>query len=692
MQMVRKNGLSGVLVAVSLCICAATVALAANKHADTAEAGPAKPPTPEIESLELQPTSLTLSDGRDGRQVLVWGVTKDGRKFDLSDTATFTPDSDTVAISEGRYIYPAQAGEASVTVLAEGKEIKLPVKVTGAERPPVRFGRDVMPVMASVGCNAGTCHGSAKGKNGFKLSLRGYDAEYEYNALANDLLGRRVNRVQPDQSLMLLKPTAAVPHEGGKVLQVGSRQYNLIHEWIKEGVREEPDPGTARPNKLEVLPATVDLDLPGRTQRVVVIARYPDGTSRDVTRDAVLSSSNEEVAKIAQARITAIRRGEAAVLVRYEGTYAGVSISVMGDRAGFAWQPMPEYNYIDSFINHKLQKQKILPSDECTDGEFLRRVYLDLTGIVPTSEQSRAFLEDSTPGKEKRQKLVDHLMGSRDYVAFWSNKWADLLQCNAKTLGDQAVWSYREWIREAVATNKPYDQFVRQLITAQGSSLTNPSVNYYRSLKETGKMTEDISQTFLGVRFNCNKCHDHPFERWTQAQYYQFGAFFARVAFKPGRQPGEEVVYTDFKGGEVKNPRNDLPVDPHVPYGAEPDTDHARYRQAAFAAWLTSRDNPLFAKSFANRCWSYFFGRGIIDPVDDIRASNPPINPELLDALTKDFVEHHFDVQRLMRTIVMSRTYQLSIRTNKWNDDDKINFSHALPRRLSAEQMMDCIA
>src|SRR3954452_7126064 len=582
MQMVRKNGLSGVLVAVSLCICAATVAPAANKHVDTAEAGPAKPATPAIESLELQPSSLTLSDGRDGRQVLVWGGTKDGRKFDLRDTATFTPDSDSVTISEGRYVYPAQAGEVSVTVSAEGREIKLTVKVRGAGPPPVRFGRDVMPVMASVGCNQGTCHGSAKGKNGFKLSLRGYDADYDYNALANDLQGRRVNRVDPAMSLMLLKPAAVVPHEGGKVLQVGSRQYNLIHEWIKEGVHEEPDPGTARPNKLEVLPATVDLDLPGRTQRVVVVARYPDGTSRDVTRDAVLSSSNEEVAKIAQARITAIRRGEAAVLVRYEGTYAGVSILVMGDRAGFAWQPMPEYNYIDSFINHKLQKQKILPSDECTDAEFLRRVYLDLTGIVPTSEQSRAFLEDSTPSKEKRQKLVDRLMGSRDYVAFWSNKWADLLQCNAKTLGDQAVWSSREWIRESIATKKPYDQFVRQLITAQGSSLTNPSVNYYRTLKETGKMTEDISQTFLGVRFNCNKCHDHPFEKWTQNQYYQFGAFFARVAFKPGTRPGEEIVYSDYRGGEVKHPKTDMAVTPEVPYGAEPDLASARVRQEAF--------------------------------------------------------------------------------------------------------------
>jgi hypothetical protein len=671
---------------------AALSSRASARHEEAAEPTVAAPALPAITSLQLQPPSLNLSDGRDGRQVLVSGLTEDGHRFDLSDAATFTPDSDDLTISEGRYVYPKRAGEFTVTVAADGKEVKLAVKVNGADFPPVRFGREVMPLMASVGCNAGTCHGSAKGKNGFKLSLRGYDAEFDYNALVNDLQGRRVNRVEPAKSLMLLKPIGAVPHEGKQVVLPASRQYNLIYDWIKEGVQPEPSPGTAKPSSLEVLPAVVDLDLPGRSQRMIVLAHYADGTTRDVTRDAILSSSNIDVAKMDASKLTAIRRGEAAVLVRYEGNYASVTVSVMGDRQGFEWAAMPEYNFVDRHINAKLQKQQVLPSNECGDDEFVRRIYLDLTGIIPTVEQARTFIEDPAPSQEKRLHLIDRLIGSPDYVAYWSNKWADLLQCNAKALGDKPVWAYREWIRQSIAQNKPYDQFVREIISAQGGALENPAVNYYRSLRETTKMTEDVSQTFLGVRFNCNKCHDHPFERWTQNQYYQFGAFFARVAFKPGRQPGDEIVYSDFKATEVKHPKTDLAVDPQVPYGAEPDLAAARSRQDAFAHWLASRDNPLFARSYANRVWSYFFGRGIIEPVDDIRAGNPPVNPELLDALTEEFLKSNFNVQSLVRTIVTSRTYQLSVKTNQWNEDDKLNFSHALPRRLTAEQMMDAIA
>ena len=662
------------------------------KKAEPVESGPARPPLPAIESLQIEPASLTLDDGRNARQVLVWGLTKDGQKFDLSDEATFTSDSPIVTVDTDRFVTPKQAGDGSVTISAAGKEAKLPVTVRKAEEPPVRFTRDVMPMLASVGCNAGTCHGAAKGRNGFKLSLRGYDPEFDYNALVNELQGRRVNRVEPARSLMLLKPTAQVPHEGGHVLNVGTRRYNVLLEWITQGAKYEPDPGTARPVSLELVPKEAALDLPGRTQRLIVLAHYPDGSVRDVTRDAVISSNSIEIAAIKGNEITGLRRGEASILVRFEGNYAALNVSIMGDRTGFAFGPMPQYNFVDQFINAKLEKMKILPSDECTDADFVRRIYLDLTGLVPTAEQARKFVEDQSPSQEKRKKLVDELLGGKDFVDFWSNKWADLLQCNSKTLGEEGVWVFREWLREAVAQNMPYDQFARTLVTAEGSSFDNPPVNYMRTLRETGKITEDVSQTFLGVRFNCNKCHDHPFERWTLDQYYQFGAFFARVAFKPGTRPGEEIVFDNFNGGEVKHPKTSKTVEPKTPYGANPDWRGARVRELAFADWMASKDNPLFAKSYANRVWSYFFGRGIIEPVDDIRASNTPVNPQLLDALTDDFLKSGFDVQHLIRTIVLSRTYQLSIKPNKWNEDDRINFSHAIPRRLTAEQMMDAVA
>lgn len=666
----------------------------------TTDDGPAKPPHPSIESLQLEPPSLTLENARDARLVLVWGVTRDGQRYDLTDAATFKPDSASVTIGENRYIAPAAAGDASVTITAGDKQAKLPVKVMGADQPPISFTRDVMPVMSKSGCNAGTCHGAQAGKNGFKLSLRGYDPDYDYNVLVNDLLGRRFDRVKPDQSLMLLKPVGAVPHEGKKVFEVGSRPYNLIHQWIKEGVRHDADVASHKPTKLEVLPKSIDLDVPGREQRLIVLAHYADGKTRDVTRDAVMSSNSDEIAKVKDNKVTGIRRGEAAVLIRYEGNYGVANVSVMGDRAGFAWKPMPEYNLIDKHVNAKLLKRKILPSEECTDAEFVRRVYLDLTGTIPTASQARTFVEDKSPSQAKRQKLVDDLIGSRDFIEFWSNKWADLLQCNSKALGENGVWVFREWIRNSIAQNTPYDRFVKSLVMAQGSNLTNPAVNYYRALKDrddagkltTNKITEDVSQTFLGVRFSCNKCHDHPFERWTQTQYYEFGAFFARVAFKRGERPDEEIVYTSFTGGEVEHPKLHKVLAPSVPYGTPPDMTAARFRQEAFAKWLTSKENPLFARSYVNRVWSYFYGRGIIDPVDDIRASNPPVNPELLDALTEDFIKSGFNTRHLMRTIVLSRTYQLSFVPNQWNADDKINFSHAIPRRLGAEQMLDAVA
>lgn len=678
-----------------------TILLAAGSAAfgksrpDMVDDGPPKPSLPAIVKLELEPAALTLSNSRDGRRVVVWGVSADGRKFDVSDEATFNAAARGVLIDADNYLYPSSsshAGEVLVEVGAAGKQAVLPVKIVSADRQRVRFVRDVEPILAQVGCNSGTCHGALKGKNGFKLSLRGYDPAFDFVALTQELQGRRVNRVQPELSLMLLKPTGVVPHEGRTVIHPGSRQYEIIHSWIKEGAGFDPDPSGARPDRLEVIPDDVRLDVPGRSQTITVIAHYPDGTNRDVTRDTIMSSNSVDTAKVKGNRVTGLRRGEAAVLIRYEGNYGAVNITVMGDRAGYAFKPMPEYNFIDKHVNAKLEKMKILPSELCTDDEFLRRVYLDLTGIIPTSAVARAFAEDPAPSQQKREKLVDSLLGSRDFVAFWSNRWADLLQCNSKTLGEKGTWLFREWIRESVAQNKPYDQFARELITAQGSERTNPAVNYYRTLRDTGKITEDISQTFLGVRFSCNKCHDHPFERWTQDQYYEFGAFFARVAFKGDPKANQEVVFTNYNGGEVLHPRNGKVMPPVVPYGQEPDVEHARTRQDAFAYWMTSKENPLFAKSYANRVWSYFYSRGIIEPVDDIRASNPPSNPELLDALTKDFEDHDFDVEHLIRTIVLSRTYQLSVIPNKWNDDDKTNFSHFVPRRLSAEQLRDAVA
>ena len=677
----------------------------AAQNATANKTAPPRPALPALRSLKTEPASLTLDDGRDERRVLVWGESASGERFDVTDEAVLKTESPDIEIESNGYIRPKGQGKAEVTVSIGSLKTKVPVTIKDAAVPEIHFVRDVQPVLSKLGCNAGTCHGAAKGKNGFRLSLRGYDPEFDYQALINDLSGRRFNRVNVDESLMLLKPTAEVPHEGRQPLKPGSREYHILSKWITEGTKFE-DPAKNRAQSIEVLPSEVELDLAGRSQRLLVLAHYPDGSVREVTRDAILSSNNGDVAEVKEGVVTGLRRGEAAVLVRYEGCYETRLVTVMGDRAGYKWQEVAENNYIDQFVNAKLKKIKTLPSELCTDAEFIRRVSLDLTGLPPTPQSVRAFLSDKTRSQEKREKLIDELLASDDYNEFWANKWADLLQCNSEILGQKGVWVFLNWIKQSLARNEPYDKFVRELLLAEGSSYMSPEVNYYRALRDPGKITEDVSQTFLGVRFNCNKCHDHPFEKWTQKQYYEFGAYFARVAIKRGslgkenvrnftgdlmQVPGEEIVYLK-DDGEVQNPRNGMDVHPKVPVGEAKEPAKDGDRRAAFVGWLTSKDNPYFAEAMANRTWSYFFGRGIIDPVDDIRGSNPPSNPELLDALKDDFVKSGFDVRHLMRTICLSRTYQLSINKNKWNEDDSVNFSHATPRRLSAEQMMDAIA
>jgi hypothetical protein len=668
---------------------------------------PPKPPLPAFKSLRLEPATLTLTDARDARKVLVLGERADGGVVDLTSEAQFKPESAAIEVDGEGYVLGKQTGEATVTVSAAGKSVKLPVKVAGTDLKPVGFVRDIEPILSRTGCNAGPCHGAAKGKNGFKLALRGYDPEYDYQALINDLSGRRFNRVNVDESLMLQKPLGDVPHEGRQAIKPGSRYHQTLKQWIAEGAKFE-DVAQNRPAKITILPEKVEIDLPGRLQQFLVLATYADGSTRDVTREAVLSSNNEEVALVKDSTLTALRRGEMAVLVRYEGLYDAREVAVMGDRAGFQFAAMPEFNFVDRHVNAKLQRMKINPSELCNDAEFVRRVYLDITGQPPSSDKVRAFLADTTDSRKKREALVDELIGSPAYAEFWANKFADLLQCNSENLGKKGVWVFGQWIRDQLTANKPYDQFVRELVLAKGSTFETPAGNYLRALRDSGKMTEDISQTFLGVRFNCNKCHDHPFERWTQNQYYEFGAFFAQVAFKRGtlgrdtlirptdayayEQVSEEIVYQNYNGGEVKHPKNDAVMKPHVPYGEARAISDGEDRRTAFAEWLTSPGNPYFAKSAANRFWSYFFGRGIIDPVDDIRAGNPASNPALLDALTAQFVADNFDLRKLMRTIVSSRTYQLSILPNRWNEDDTVNFSHQSPRRLSAEQMLDSIA
>ncbi len=642
-----------------------------------------------FQSLECFPARIQMSSIRDARRFLVTGTTADGQKIDLTADAKASTTAPCFTVDADVYLTPVATGEGQLIIEAAGLKLEVPVAVTSVDPVPVDFIRDVNPLLSKVGCNQGTCHGSANGRNGFKLSLRGYDSLYDYRSLVDDISGRRFNRSVPSQSLMLLKPTQGVPHEGGFLFDEESRIYSVLQQWIAEGCRYQPD--SARVVGIDIYPPTPLLQLRHDRQQLIVTARYADGSTRDVTRDAVFDTSNFEVATVSRSGlITAVQRGEAAALVRYEGHYAAAPVSILGNRDGYQWTPQPELNFIDTLVNNKLQRMKILPSGPASDAEFLRRVSLDIAGAPPTIEEVNAFVADPTETQAKRAAKIEQLLNGPGYVEHWTLKWSDLLLNRRKAVTERGVWAFRNWIRQQIATNRPYNQFASELITAAGNTFDNPAANYFRIAREPKLVMENMTQVFLGTRFNCNQCHDHPFERWTQRQYYELAAWFADV----GRRPlpdGDEFVFTMGAAAPVINPDSNQPAAPSFPFNHAGAVDASGSRRTQLAQWLTAPENPYFAKSIVNRYWSYFFGRGIIDPVDDIRASNPASNPELLEALTKDFVANQHDLKRLIRTICNSAAYQRSLDANQWNEDDTINFSHALPRRLSAEQLYDSI-
>ncbi len=562
-----------------------------------------------------------------------------------------------------------------------------------ASAQSVTFLRDVAPILNKTGCTSGPCHGAAKGKNGFKLSLRGYDPQFDYQALLYDLSGRRFNRSEPKRSLMLAKPVMQVAHGGGLRFEQTSAYYKTIESWIAQGV-PFGDPAKDAVAAIEVEPKELAMPKPGESAQVKVMARFADGQTRDVTKEATIESNVPDLAKVdATAKVDGLRVGEATLLVRYQGKYSTIPVTILNPRPGFVWKPLPQYSYIDQHIDAKLLKLKLQPSPATGDASFLRRVTLDLTGALPTPDEVRAFLSDPAPQRLKRSRKIDKLIASPAYADQWTVKWGDLLQSSRKFLGEKGTYGFREWIHSSIAANKPYDKMVRELLTSRGSSYDDPAANYFRTTREPKPTMEKTTQVFLGVRMVCAQCHDHPFEKWTQNQYYQMSAFFSAVGLRPGYEVGEEIIYDQRADYEMKHPKDSRVMAPEflIASAAQVKIPADQRRRDALADWLVSKHNPFFAKAIANRVWSYFFGKGIIDPVDDIRASNPPVNPQLLEALTKDLIDHNFDLQHLMRTIVNSRAYQASFMNNEWNAGDAENFSHAIPRRLTSEQLADAV-
>ena len=685
--------MSRVLSALALCLLAAP-----------SLAQEALPPGAKVAKLESRAASIKLDGAFAYSQLLVTAKLDGGDAADVTRIAqVLAPDF--VAVSPTGLVRPKADGSGDIKVSLAGKTITIPVTVSGfAAAAPVSFVGDVQPVLSKVGCNAGTCHGAQAGKNGFKLSLRGYDPIYDYRALTDDLEARRFNRAAPEKSLMLLKTSGAIPHQGGVITQPGEPYYELLKRWIAQGVKL--DLSAPRVTAIEVFPKDPTLGKIGTKQQFAVIATYTDGAVRDVTAESFIESSNTEVAVVDKGGLlTSARRGEATMLARYEGAYAASTVIVLGDRSGFAWEQRPVHNVIDELVDKKLRRVKVLASPIAADAEFLRRAYIDLTGLPPTGDEVKAFLAKSGDTRAKRDALIDELVGSEAFIEHWTNRWADLLQVNRKFLGDPGATAFRKWIRDAVANNTPYDKFSYDILTATGSNVANPPASYYKVLRTADAVMENTTQLFLAVRFNCNKCHDHPFERWTQDNYFNLAAFFAQVtrAEDPkykgqkiggsaveGAKPLVEMI-ADGKGGSIKHDRTGDVAAAFFPYKVDLDAVPGEALRTQAARWITSPKNPYFAKSYVNRVWSYLTGTGLIEPVDDIRAGNPPTNPELLDRLTDEFVRSNFDTRKLIKTIAKSRTYQLAIATNQWNKDDDINYSHAVARRLPAEVLYDSI-
>ncbi len=563
---------------------------------------------------------------------------------------------------------------------------------------PVSFRNDVMAVLSRAGCNAGACHGNQNGKNGFKLSLRGQDPDFDLAVLTRDQFARRTDRLHPDDSLILLKPTAVVAHEGGKRFDVGSPEYGILRRWIAAGCPDDP-PGGPVLRRLDVTPRQQVLTEPADEVSLHVTATFSDGRSRDVTDLCVFEPSNlvVRVGRDGVARRQGL--GETTVLVRYLDRQAVVQLAFLPDRPGFVWNDPPENNFIDHAIDAKLRTLRMLPSGLCSDAVFLRRTYLDTLGAPPTPEEARRFLDDAR--LDKRSRLVDELLDRPEFADFWALKWCDLLRVEEKALDRKGVRLFHDWIRDRIAEGEPLNEFARELLAGRGSTYSNPEANYYRALRDPNSRVEAAAQVFLGVRLQCAKCHNHPFERWTQADYYGLSAFFVRVdyrivennrkdKFDKHEFDGEQIVY-ESRGGEATHPRTGETLPPRFLGGEAPDLAPDADRLQALADWVAAPDNPFFAKAQANRVWRELMGRGIVDPDDDFRASNPPVNGPLLDALAKDFADHHFDLRHLIKTIMNSRTYQLSAIPNETNRDDETNFSHALVRPLQAEQLLDAL-
>jgi hypothetical protein len=642
--------------------------------------------------LKLYPADIPLVGPRAVQQLVLVDEEAGRAIADQTDAAKFAVADPKVAIvDQTGLVKPVGDGETIITATVNGKSAIARVRVTRAkDASPPNFRNEVMPILTRAGCNSGACHGALAGKGGLKLSLRGYDPETDHFVLTRQASARRVDRSEPAKSLALLKPARTLPHGGGTRIPAGSWQYHVLHDWIGGGAAGV-SPDDASVTRIEVLPRAAALK-PKDATRLVVLAHYSDGRIVDVTRLAKFVSSEAQVADVDEDGLIKVGgHGEAAVSALFDNRVAAMTVTspfpnAIDDKSLAA---SPRNNFIDDHVLRKLRELRLPSSGQCTDAEFIRRAFLDAAGILPTPEELSKFLADKSP--DKRAKLIDAILERPEYVDYWAYKWCDVMLVSTRRLPQQAMWAFYRSIRQAIADNRPYDRFARDILLVNGSTLHHGAGNFYVLHRDVADLSESVSVTFMGMSVTCARCHNHPLEKWTQDQYWSMANLFSRVGMKNGDRGGEVVVYP-ATSGDALHPRRQIPMPPTPLDGKALSLDDNADRRAHFADWLTSPDNPYFAKALVNRVWKNFMGRGLVEAEDDLRETNPPTNRELFDALSKDFVAHRYDVKHLIRLIMNSAAYQRSSRPAKGNETDDRFYSKYVVRRLSGEVILDALS
>jgi hypothetical protein len=665
-------------------------------------AGAARAADAPLASVAAHPAKLVLKGADDAPQLVVTGTRADGREIDLTGAAAYTVSDPKVArVDPTGRVTPLANGTAEITVSVEGRSVKVPLAAEKMDAPqPLNFPNQVNPIFTKLSCSSGGCHGKIAGQNGFRLSLLGFDPAFDYDNLLKEARGRRVFPAAPERSLLLTKATGAVPHGGGKKMDPAGEEFKIVRRWIAAGAPygTKDDPTVT---KITVHPEHRVVDRRGR-QQLAVYAHYTDGSVEDVTRRAQYESNDTDIATVGEtgAVSTLDTTGQAAVMARFNGhvTVFRATVPRPGAAAAFAFE---EQTVVDRYTARKWRELNVAPSELCSDEVFVRRAYLDVTGTLPDAKAVAAFAADRNPAK--RGALVDRLLETPDYAYFFANKWADVLRVKRRQQPARAygTFAFHTWIRDALAADTPYDEFVRAVVAASGDESKAPPTVWYKEVRTPEQFVDDVSQVFLGQRLACAQCHHHPYEKWSQDDYWGVAAFFGRVAFKavptpgaanPNPQTQRQVLFVRAAGavqnkrtGQVAPPKA-LDADPMAGLSADVDP------REKLVDWMTAPGNPYFAKTVANRYWAHFFGRGIVDPLDDMRVTNPPSNPELLDALAKNLVENKYSLKALVKTICKSRTYQLSSAPNEFNTGDKQSFARYYPKRLPAEVLFDAVA